>query len=257
MIFISRAFKVGLWVCLLSAVVLGEEPGVRQRNFLRALEVFDGAKTPDDYRQSAQLLETILSDGFKNGAIFYNLGNAYFRAGDFGKAILNYRKAKLYRPRDPYVQANLQQALAMAPGRLIDQTDSWWTRVLFWNDWLSVSSKAYLAAFGVAATAFIVLMGFWLRKIFFFWIALVTMVVFGVIVVDYALSSPELLGARRAIIVREVIARKGTGNAYEPAFDKPLLDGAEFTILSETEGWTLGHFESIGDGWVQNDCVAR
>src|SRR4029077_10845798 len=81
-------------------------------------EVFDSAKTPQDYAESAALLESLLADGFRNGAVYYNLGNAWFRAGQYGRAIAAYRKAKAYRPRDPYLDANLRQALSVAPGRL-------------------------------------------------------------------------------------------------------------------------------------------
>src|SRR5262245_43975886 len=97
---------------------LAAEPGTRERTFLRALEVFDSAKAAGDYRESAALLESLLADGFQNGAVYYNLGNAYFRAGEYGRAIAAYRKAKPYRPRDPYLEANLRQALSLAPGRL-------------------------------------------------------------------------------------------------------------------------------------------
>ena len=102
----------------LSVQALAAEPGTRERTFVHALEVFDAAKTPADYRESAALLESLLADGFRNGAVYYNLGNAYFRAGEFGRSIAAYRKAKPYRPRDPYLEANLRQALSVAPGRL-------------------------------------------------------------------------------------------------------------------------------------------
>ena len=63
--------------------------------------------------------------------------------------------------------------------------------------------------------------------------------------------------SQRAVITIETIARKGTGNSYEPAFDQPLRDGAEFQVLQVSSDWTLGRFEGIGDGWVRNDSVAR
>src|SRR5215831_15904078 len=94
------------------------EPAARGRTFLRAIEVFDAAKTTQDYREAAALLESLLADGFRNGAVYYNLGNAYYRAKEYGRAIAAYRKAKPYRPRDPYLEANLRQALAVAAGRL-------------------------------------------------------------------------------------------------------------------------------------------
>ena len=97
---------------------LRRRAGCARTNVCPALEVFDAAKTPADYRESADLLESLLADGFRNGAVYYNLGNAYFRAGEYGRAIAAYRKAKPYRPRDPYLEANLRQALSVAPGRL-------------------------------------------------------------------------------------------------------------------------------------------
>src|SRR5262249_38435793 len=117
------------------------EPGTRERTFVRALEVFDAAKTPQEYRESAALRESLLTDGFRNGAIYYNRGNAYFRAKEYGGAIAAYRKAKPSRPRDPYLEANLRQALSVAPGHLPEPPPPWWTHVLFWSGWLSFPEK--------------------------------------------------------------------------------------------------------------------
>ena len=131
------------------------DPGARERTFIRALEVFDAAKSSNDYRESAALLESMLTDGFQNGAVYYNLGNAYFRAGEYGRAIAAYRKAKPYRPRDPYLEANLRQALSLAPGRLSEPPAPWWKHVLFWSDWLSFPEKVYLAFAGFVLAALV------------------------------------------------------------------------------------------------------
>ena len=70
---------------VLLGAALAAEPGTRERTFIRSLEIFDAAKGPKDYRESASLLESLLADGFRNGAVYYNLGNAYFRAGEYGR----------------------------------------------------------------------------------------------------------------------------------------------------------------------------
>ena len=138
---------------MLAPEAVAADNGARQRTFIRALETFDAAKTPADYRQSAALLESLLADGFRNGALYRNLGNAYFRAGEYGRAIAAYRKAKPYRPRDQYLQANLQQAILAAPGHLPEPPPPLWTHVLFWSEWLSFPEKAYsaFAAYVVAS----------------------------------------------------------------------------------------------------------
>ena len=126
------------------------EAGSKERTFLRALEIFDSAKTPADYRESAALLESLLSTGYRNGAVYYNLGNAYFRAGEYGRSIAAYRQAKPYRPRDPYLEANLRQALSVAPGRLREPPTPWWRHVMFRAKPVPVPSTVYATRVRVA-----------------------------------------------------------------------------------------------------------
>ena len=253
-----RVSLIGLLLCLLlTSHAVAADPGVRERTFVRALEVFDSAKSPEDYRESAKLLESILADGFRNGAVYYNLGNAYFRAGEFGRAILAYRKAKPYRPRDPYLAANLQQALAAAPGRLPEPTRPLWNHVLFWTDWLSYPAKAKACFFCLALAAATTTVAVVRRIPRIHWITVGLGVVACAMGCDIYMNFNETTGFRRAVITGETMARKGTGNSYEAAFDQPLRDGAEFQVLSETPDWTFGHFDSIGDGWVRNEYVAR
>lgn len=252
-------FAEMLVIILLSAStpILAADSGLHERSFVRALELFDTAKSAADYRESANVLESIVADGYRNGAVFYNLGNAYFRAGEYGRAILNYRKAKSYRPRDPYLKANLEQALSVAPGRLTETPQPWWTHVFFWTDWVSFPTKCIMFFAGMSISAVATVMAVYLRLLRFK-LPIAALVVLSLFVgFDAFLTDPETAESHRAVITREVVARKGTGEAYEAAFDQPLRDGAEFQVLGEIPGWTFGHFEGIGDGWIQNECVAR
>ena len=167
--------RIALAVIVLISMLAGEavsaEPGARQRTFIRALEIFDAAKTPREYRDSAEVLESLLADGFRNGAVYYNLGNAYFRAGEFGRAIAAYRKARPYRPRDPYLEANLRQALSVAPGHLPEAPPPWWTHVLFWSGWLSFPEKAYAAFGGYLLAALVAAAAIFLRRARLYWVS--------------------------------------------------------------------------------------
>jgi len=248
-------------VCLLflfgapSPPAYAAELGERERIFFHALELFDNASKPEDYRASAQELESIVADGFQNGAVHYNIGNAYFRAGDYGRAILNYRKAKSLRPRDTYLEANLQQALAAAPGRLAEPPAPWWTHVLFWTEWISFPQKIKLTSLGFMLAAVITVIAISLQQARMHVVAIGLLFLSAALGIDVVLSDPNAMS--RAVIISETIARKGTGKDYEPAFDQPLRDGAEFSVLNQTADWTFGHFEGIGDGWVRSEFVAR
>ena len=242
---------------LLPGATFAAEPGSRERTFLRALEVFDAARTPQDYGESAAVLESLLADGFRNGAVYYNLGNAWFRAGEYGRAIAAYRKAKAYRPRDPYLEANLRQALSVAPGRLPEPPAPWWTHVLFWSGWLSFPEMAYgaFAAFLLAAVA--ASSAVLLRRPRVYWFSLALLFVAVVVSIGAGLAYADVTSSRHAVVTAETIARKGIGKDYEPAFDQPLKDGAEFTVLSENGDWVFGHFEGIGDGWLRREHVVK
>ncbi len=62
------------------------------------------------FQQAANDYEALVKTGEYSAAAFYNLGNAYFRTQDFGKAILNYERALALDRNHPEAQANLRIA---------------------------------------------------------------------------------------------------------------------------------------------------
>ncbi|MCY3023363.1 MAG: tetratricopeptide repeat protein [Planctomycetota bacterium] len=259
----KRITACGLAPCLLMAALCAawpaaaQEKGARERTFVRGLELFDTAKTPAEYREAAALWESLLVDGYQNGAVCYNIGNASMRAGDYGRAIAAYRKAKLYLPRYPYLEANLKQALMAAPGRLPEPPAPWWKHVLFWSDWLSYPEKFHAALGGFVAAVILATLGLLCRARKLYWFSGGVVVVALFLSVDAGLAYVDVSQSRHAVVVAETVARKGTGEKYEPAFDQPLKDGAEFIIIDRSGPWVFGHFEGIGDGWLHRDAVVE
>ena len=76
-----------------------------------------------DFKAAINDYEELLRAGQDSPNLFYNLGNAYFRQKDFGRAILNYERALALDPRHPEAQANLRiardeaRALELMPSR--------------------------------------------------------------------------------------------------------------------------------------------
>jgi len=50
----------------------------------------------------------ILDQDIESAALYYNLGNAYFKSGDIGRAVLNYRRALRLAPSDEDIVNNLE-----------------------------------------------------------------------------------------------------------------------------------------------------
>ena len=76
------------------------------------------------YAEAAQAYEQLIAQGAADSAVYYNLGNAYFRQGDVGRAILNYRRAAQLDPRDADIQANLDLARAQATDQFAPESGS-------------------------------------------------------------------------------------------------------------------------------------
>lgn len=64
------------------------------------------------YSDAIDNYETILKQGYFSGDLYYNLGNAYFRKGVLGKAILYYEKALKIAPNNEDASYNLRLARA-------------------------------------------------------------------------------------------------------------------------------------------------
>jgi tetratricopeptide (TPR) repeat protein len=62
-----------------------------------------------DYINAISLYETLITSfNVKNSILYYNLGNAYYRINDIGKAVLNYERALRLSPSDEDIRYNLK-----------------------------------------------------------------------------------------------------------------------------------------------------
>ncbi len=99
-------------------------PGGRGPDPLRLLAEGNQAYTAGDNVTALSRYREALAAGVHDPVLFYNLGNAYARQGELGRAILCYLRAQRLAPRDPDVRANLSWLRTLihdqelAPGRM-------------------------------------------------------------------------------------------------------------------------------------------
>ena len=80
----------------------------------------NGRYEREEYAEAAQVYEALIDLGYRDAAVYYNLGNTYLESGDLGQAVLNYLRAEELSPRDPDLLANL----ALARSRTVDQLEA-------------------------------------------------------------------------------------------------------------------------------------
>src|SRR6266446_53943 len=100
--------------------------------------------------------ETLARSGQWSANLFYDLGNAYFRTGDFGRAILNYERALALQRHHPEATANLQ--IARDEAHALEIQPSWLERYLQFasvNQYsIGAATAFWLAIFAVFALIF-------------------------------------------------------------------------------------------------------
>src|SRR3989440_13077570 len=99
----SCTFLVAFLFCALSASsVLAQSDA----DFPKANQEF----AQGHFKEAISGYEALVRAGQWSANLFYDLGNAYFRTGDFGHAILNYERALALERHHPEATANLQIA---------------------------------------------------------------------------------------------------------------------------------------------------
>jgi len=73
-------------------------------------ELGNAAYEDNRFAEAIEAYQTVARYGIRDPRLEYNLGNAYFRMGDLGRAILHYERARMLSPTDRDVRANLELA---------------------------------------------------------------------------------------------------------------------------------------------------
>lgn len=96
--------------------------------------------------EAIQIYEGLLAGGVHDSAVFYNLGNAYYAQGDPVRAAAAFQQAAALSPRDDDIRANLEIALAAAPGATLPEPGGPLGFLSALTDgWLSLDEAALLA----------------------------------------------------------------------------------------------------------------
>lgn len=78
------------------------------------------AYAKQNYKKAIDMYETLLAEGRTSYKLHYNLGNAYYKNNQIGKAIYQYELAKKMQPNDKDIQNNL----VIANSKTIDKIDA-------------------------------------------------------------------------------------------------------------------------------------
>jgi tetratricopeptide (TPR) repeat protein len=213
------------------------------------------------YPEAIEIYESIRASGVEDGVLYYNLGNAYFKAGRLGFAILSYERALKLMPGDEDVRANLAFAGELVSGGLEPPPlplAIGWVVDLYRRASPGVLAQVLSLAFLIGGSAVtLLLLDRWPR------IRTATLVVLAGSGVIALLAGASLVAKLRAESNR-VEAVVVTENAYVrsgPGESSPRLaeihEGLKVRILGEREGFLQVSLANGLTGWVPREQVER
>ncbi len=190
--------------------------------------------------------ESLVASRQWNPTLFYNLGNAFFRAGDSGRAILNYERALALDPNQAEARANLHlvrdrsRALELAPG---------WIEAHL--NFLTRDQYAWLAAVAFWGAAAILCGLYFAKRRTVVWIF--ALLVLGTISAAAAGAVYQLengsTGSNLAIVtMKNIQARLATAESSGTVLLLPA--GSEIKILSTRGDWSYAILPNELRGWI-------
>jgi tetratricopeptide (TPR) repeat protein len=190
--------------------------------------------------------EALVRAGQWSANLFYDLGNAYFRVGDFGHAILNYERALALERHHPEATANLQ--IARDEAHAFELQQSWPERYL---QFASVNEYSIAAAIAFWLAAFAIVILIFARRRSATLIATLIFCLLVSAVATYAVYTLERGSNRSALAVvtgKNVQARLATADTANSVLALP--PGSEVKILSTRGDWIYAALPNNLRGWI-------
>jgi tetratricopeptide (TPR) repeat protein len=191
--------------------------------------------------------EAVVHGGQWNANLFYDLGNAYFRTRDFGRAILNYERALALDNHHPEATANLQiardeaRALELQPTRL-----ERYLQFANINQYSIAAAVAlWLGIFGIVVVIFARR-----RSAALLSLSILCLLICGVAVWAIHTLDNGSEGRGLAIVTgNDVQARLATADTANSVLALPA--GSEIKILSTRGDWMYAALPNDLRGWIQ------
>jgi tetratricopeptide (TPR) repeat protein len=238
-----------LLAALFATVLIAQET-----EFLKANKFYENK----DYPSAIRLYQAALARDVESAPLYFNLGNAYFKNGDLGLAILNYIRASRLDPSDRDIKSNFEFAKRFSSVKMegvrLNPISTFFENLITpiaLNQLAWFSSASFILLMLILAARF----GIGLTSVpiqrFTIFVVIVTFTLSALTTRKYRVDYLDL----RAVIVAEqapVLTRPSDQSDLE--FEG--APGLVVDILSETTDYYNVLFENKRRGWIKKEMVA-
>ena len=214
-----------------------------------------------DFEAAVAAYHSIENRGYSSARLYYNMGNAYYKQGQIGRAILYYNRALVLAPSMDDAQYNLEIAEAQTKDKIAVVPE------FFLNRWMrtlrsSISCSAWsimsVLFFGVVLLfVLIFLLGSRIRvRKAGFYGAVVALLLFVVVTLFGISARNTIIDRPGAIVMSSAISVKSSPD--RAATDLFVLhEGTKVEISSEIDGWCEVTIADGKKGWTESGHLER
>lgn len=245
---------VWLWILFADAIAGGRS---FQKNHLAELfnqgcSLYQGG----DFDGARRCFEKIVESGIRSPTVYFNLGNAYFKVGEIGKAVACYRRAQMLSPRDKDVKANLEIARSgiSLEGQLSGYKASSASVALLLAPAENIRVCHVLAYLVASIIVGAILVDRSKRRILLRMMLglIICLIFFGSL---YFYQTSQIRHNRDGVVISSTPIMAGPGTAFEEV--GRLSQGIEVKILSESGIWVEVKLAGGIIGWVPKESIER
>lgn len=243
---------------ILIVAVMMSFPAYGQESELKEAEA---AYNGEDYPKAIEMYEAVLQKYGESANVYYNLGNAYYKAGKLAPAILNYERCLLLNPGDSDARFNLELVRQRTTDKIEPLGEFFLSR---WfhaiqdrgssNSWAKLGVVCFILFIGCLVLFFF---SRWIRlKKIGFYCGLCLLVAVIVSNIFAGNQKEEMLNRNRAIVFSPTVTVKSSPDVSGTDLFV-LHEGTDVTIKSTLGDWSEIVLADGNVGWMPSKDIQK
>lgn len=255
---VASIFSLAFAIFLILVPVLSvAQDGGSEITYEAAAQTYHKAMSEQDhgariagYQRAGAMFETLGKRTPGDSAAWINAGNAYLGAVDFGRAVLNYKRALSLAPSNQQARTNLAyiQSVQNEP---LDDASNLLSSAFFLNDSTTPETRLFIAAILFAAAVLLVVPWSEKHRKFFIYIATIPVILWLWMVLSVVAQKHDAEG----VVLQECYLKTADNAGASNVSQTPLEPGFSVKILESRNDWYQVVHSNGQKGWIPRSGI--
>lgn len=213
------------------------------------------------YNDAVTNYETLIKRGFRSAELFYNTGNAYFKTGEYAKAILFYERATLIDPGNSDIEFNLTKARTYVIDKIEIIPDFF---VVTWfkssvlrlspNIWAIISITIFVV-FMLLSLLYLLAAKAGIKRVSFY--SGIIALIISVTTLFFSFKTKHYLEKSKSAIVMSPTVTVKSSPDIESADTFIIHEGTKVYILRSLNSWSEIKLSDGKQGWLESKTIEK